>query len=374
MNSRWRGNDGPWRGIVALLALLALLGRSRGVESEIRRASRSARREARAGRRGGGGLVGLIVGVVVVMALLGLLGNLGALLTGIVPVLALCLIPGALLVFVGLAARSAQRAKEGREAGPAQTAEWAPEAAQAPQSTAVPAAAPIPPAARTAAVPQPPPVTAKAPVQQAVRKPIAEPVRNPADYRQRAIGYRRRLQSLIKSRRRGPLSELMSAILPKLEGWEERVGQLADRLANVETDRLIQRDIKEVPANIQRMQALWEAETDPATRQQIERTLGGYQEQQTQLAALSRLMRRTRFVLDDTLAAMGTIYSQVQVLDAMDIDSTRAAQIGDEIQEQVDRLNDVLSAYSDVNTAVAENEMDTAARRSRLEQGQAAGG
>ena len=250
-----------------------------------------------------------------------------------------------MLVFAGLAARSAQRAKEQREAGAGQ-----PAVAQTPQNQTAPAAAL--PHTRTATVP-PPVAPTKTVPQQPIRRPIAEPVRNPADYKQRAIGYRRRLQSLIKGRRRGPLSELMSTILPRLEGWEERVGQLADRLANFETDRLIQRDIKEVPANIQRMQSLWEAEVDPATRQQIERTLTGYKEQQAQLESLARLMRRTRFVLDDTLAAMGTIYSQVQVLDALDIDSARAAQIGAEIQEQVERLNDVLSAYSDVNAAAA---------------------
>ena len=150
------------------------------------------------------------------------------------------------------------------------------------------------------------------------------------------------------------------------------MGQLADRLTNFETDKLIQRDIKEVPSNIERMEALWEAEADPTTRKQIERTLAGYKEQQAQLEALARLMRRTRFVLDDTLAAMGTIYSQVQVLDAMDIDSARAARIGDEIQEQVDKLNDVLSAFSDVNQ-LPEDEIDDAARRIRLEKGGSAG-
>ena len=164
----------------------------------------------------------------------------------------------------------------------------------------------------------------------------------------------------------------MAAILPNLEGWEARVGQLADRLTNFETDKLIQRDIKEVPSNIERMESLWEAEADPATRKQIERTLAGYKEQQAQLEALTRLMRRTRFVLDDTLASMGTIYSQVQVLDAMDIDSARAARIGDEIQEQVDKLNDVLSAFSDVNQLPVD-EVDDAARRIRLEKSSAAG-
>lgn len=309
----------------------------------------------------------LIISLIVLMGVLSVLANLVALAANAAPAFALCLIPAALLLIAGLAAR---RAQEQRAAGAAPEQTAAPAAAAPPaQSQAAPAAAP-----RTAAAPTAASRPAAAP-RSVRQKPLTAPVKNPAEYRERAIGYRRRLQSLLKRRRRGPFSDLMAAILPRLEGWEERVGQLADRLANFETDRLIQRDIQEVPANIQRMEALWEAEADPATREQIERTLAGYRQQQAQLEALAKLMRRTRFVLDDTLAAMGTIYSQVQVLDAMDIDGTRAAQIGDEIQQQVDRLNDVLSAYTDVNAASAASEdeaSEMAARRTRLEQGRSA--
>ena len=38
-------------------------------------------------------------------------------------------------------------------------------------------------------------------------------------------------------------------------------------------------------------------------------------------------MKRTRLNLDDTLAAMGTVYSQLQVLNAMDIDGPTATRI-----------------------------------------------
>jgi hypothetical protein len=278
-----------------------------------------------------------------------------------------CLAPGALLVFLGLAAARTRgrQTPDTRQAQPQQAPAQASQVQPAQQALTKS----LPPAQlltaqRTPATPEP---------ARAMRKPAYEPVKNPADYRQRAIGYRRRIQSLIRSRRRGPLSDMMAAILPKLVGWEERVGQLADRLVNFETDKLIQRDIKEVPVNIERMQALWEVETDAAMRSQIERTLKGYKEQQTQLEALTRLMRRTRFVLDDTLAAMGTIYSQVQVVDALDIDSARATQIGEEIQTQVDRLSDVLAAYSDVSRQPPADEIDQAARRIRLERGNAVG-
>lgn len=372
MNYMWsrRGNRGLLSPLFGLIALLALIGGTRWMRGPRGRA---------AGTTGAGllgwlvvGLVAMVVFTLIVSIGVGFLANFGF-------SLFFCLAPGALLAFLVLAAN---RARERQVPGGTQPDRSAPawqtptvaalegtkttqqpvKDALAGKTGAAPAASPARPQAQSAPVKAGPPRAAPAP----------EPVRHPAVYRERAAGYRQRIQSLIRKRRRGPLSDWMTAVLPKLEGWEERVGQLADRLTNFETDKLIQRDIKEVPTNIVRLQALWEAESDDAMRKQMERTLGGYREQQTQLEALTRLMRRTRFVLDDTLAAMGTIYSQMQVLDAMDIDSARAAEITGEIQEQVDRLNDLLSAYSDVNQTPPDEVAD-AARRIRLERESANG-
>jgi hypothetical protein len=360
-----RGEEGGLvSAVIAVIALLALLGNSKRARRHARRASGSVAKGA-----GSMMLFWLIGGFLLFMGLMSLLSSIGGgAVAGLGFTFMFCLAPGAVLLFLGLAAHRA-RERSGQGTTPGSRAD----AAQPPPAQQRQPVAGIPAGRTIERSPKPAPQTQSAPAPaKAVRKPSPEPVKNPADYRQRAIGYRRRIQSLIKSRRRGPLADLMTAILPNLEGWEARVGQLADRLTNFETDKLIQRDIKEVPSNINRMEALWEAEPDPATRKQIERTLAGYKEQQAQLEALTRLMRRTRFVLDDTLASMGTIYSQVQVLDAMDIDSARAARIGDEIQEQVDKLNDVLSAFSDVNQ-LPDDEMDDAARRIRLEKGGSAG-
>jgi len=189
----------------------------------------------------------------------------------------------------------------------------------------------------------------------------------PAYYRERAASYRRRLQSIIKKRRPGPIADVLAEVVAKLTRWEERVGQLADRLNAFETDSIIQRDIKEVPGDITRLERQLVRETDPDLQQQIARTLDAYRAHRTQLETLVRLLRRTRFQLDDTLAAMGTIYSQVQVVDAMDLDGARAVQIGEEIQEQVDRLNDLLSAMTEAYEQ--HDDVGEAARRIRLAEG-----
>jgi hypothetical protein len=177
---------------------------------------------------------------------------------------------------------------------------------------------------------------------------------DPSYYRERATGYRRRIQSVIRNRRPGPLADMMTSVVANLQQWEERVGRLADRLTTFERDTLIQRDIKEVPANITRLRGQIEAETDAAIQQQMTRTLAGYEAQQAMLDTLARLMRRTRLMLDDTLVAMGTIYSQIQVIDAMDIDNAQANRIAVELDEQVKRLNDLLAALGEVSLNVSQ--------------------
>ena len=111
---------------------------------------------------------------------------------------------------------------------------------------------------------------------------------------------------------------------------------------------MLQRDLREVPTQIARLEAQLDGEKDAQVRLQMQETLDGYRTHQTQLDALVSLMRRTRLQLDQTLSAMGTIYSQVQMLQAMEIDGIRARQIADDIDDQVAGLSDLLAAMAEV--------------------------
>ncbi len=231
----------------------------------------------------------------------------------------------------------------------------APAAETAPQSVAAFPAAPPRHADRRDAAER-----HAAPARQAGKtavkpQPIPErPPRSPAEYRQRAVSYRRKIQSLIKMRRPGPIAERMTGVLQKLKSWEDRVGQLADRLNLYEKDDLIQRDVREAPMHIERLRRQLALEAEPEMQRQIQRTLAAYEEQQRQLELLAKVMKRTRLNLDDTLAAMGTVYSQLQVLNAMDIDGPTAARIAGDVDREVERLNDLMAAMSDVYKSSSE--------------------
>ena len=106
--------------------------------------------------------------------------------------------------------------------------------------------------------------------------------------------------------------------------------------------------------HIDRLRRQLSLEADPEMQRQVRRTLAAYEEQQRQLDLLARVMKRTRLNLDDTLAAMGTVYSQLQVLNAMDIDGPTAARIAGDVDREVERLNDLMAATSEVYSQSSE--------------------
>ncbi len=319
--------------ITAVLGLLSLLS---ALRPHRRGVARTARRVIGtiAGLIIGGSVLALGVLLFVIAALGNALGNNSG--AGFL----VCLAPAALLLLAAWAIVQS-RSRGGQAAAPAAAAEN-PQAVEArPTATTAPAVESAATTARSApaAIPAAPPIETH-----------AEPgARKPGEYRQRAVSYRRRIQSLIRSRRPGPFADRLNTVAAKLGSWEERVGQLADRLALFEGDELIQRDIREVPERITRLRRQVALEADPDMQAQMARTLAAYEEQHRQLQALARVMRRTRLNLDDTLAAMGTIYSQAQVLNALDVDGATAVRIAEDIDHEVDRLNDLLSALSEVN-------------------------
>jgi len=86
-------------------------------------------------------------------------------------------------------------------------------------------------------------------------------------------------------------------------------------------------------------------------RQQIETTLAGIGRQLETLDNLEDTIQRAELQLENTLANLGTIYSQTMLVDVKDIDSGRARRLRQEIVEEVTELSDMLLAMDEVYAA-----------------------
>ncbi|MEM7342877.1 MAG: protein kinase [Chloroflexota bacterium] len=164
----------------------------------------------------------------------------------------------------------------------------------------------------------------------------------------RAKEYREHISELITRQKKGAFAQQLGPVTAKLDLWETHLHQLADRLQKFEGNRLIQQDLQNVPVNISKLEKRLEEETNTAVRAQISETLVESKKHGEELKSLTNLMRRTDLEIDETLATIGTIYSQLQILGAKEIDSSRADRLSEDIGEQANRLSDLLSAMDEV--------------------------
>ncbi len=164
----------------------------------------------------------------------------------------------------------------------------------------------------------------------------------------RAAEYHTHIVNLIRQKKGSNLADQLTPIPAKLNLWQTHLKQLVERLNNFETNSILQRDLQDVPLNIARLQSQLERESNLQVRHEIVEAISKHQEHKHQLDALVTLMRRTELDIDETLAAIGAIYSQLQLIGARDVDSQRAKRLSADINEQAERLGDVLSAMDDV--------------------------
>ena len=87
---------------------------------------------------------------------------------------------------------------------------------------------------------------------------------------------------------------------------------------------------------------------NPELRQQLDQVLESKRKHIQSLRALDARMKQAELQLEQSVTALATVYSQVQLVDAQDVDSGRSERLQADIQEQVDRLNDLISAINEV--------------------------
>jgi len=165
---------------------------------------------------------------------------------------------------------------------------------------------------------------------------------------EQALSYHERVERLVQQQRGGVLRDRLADTTAQLGDWLESIFQLARKLDAYQADTIIHRDRAAVPEDIRRLRARLQAEDDPGVRAQLEAALAGREAQWQSLEALDNTMDRARYQLESTISALGTIYSQVQLIGARDMDSDRAQRLRQDIADQVTVLQDIVQAINEV--------------------------
>lgn len=165
---------------------------------------------------------------------------------------------------------------------------------------------------------------------------------------ERALEYRQRIGDSLARAPAGVMRDHLQETTTGIADWIGNIFNLARRLDGFERDELIKGDFAGIPSALQDLQRRLTRESDEAVRAELDEALRGKQVQQENLERLQSTMERARLQMEATLTALGTVYSQLLLVGARDVDSSRSRRITESIQEQVVSLNDLLAAMSQV--------------------------
>jgi hypothetical protein len=176
-------------------------------------------------------------------------------------------------------------------------------------------------------------------------------IRNPVarERLKRALEYRR-LIGEAAGKHSGAMRRSLETTSSEIGAWIEQIYVLAKRMDAFEENEVINRDRRMVPQDLKNLRRRLEAEDAASVRAELEEAI---QTKETQLANLHYLednVKRADIQLDHTLSALGTVYAQMQLIDAKDVDSARAQRLQDDIRDEVMTLQDTISAIDEVQS------------------------
>lgn len=163
-----------------------------------------------------------------------------------------------------------------------------------------------------------------------------------------ALAYQRRIETEITKQREGLIRDRLDATANEITEWLSNIYQLAQRVDSYRGDELLARDRAELPKELERLTAQRKFETNSAVQAQLDEVITGKGNHWQSLRELDARMKQAALQIEQSLTALATVYSQVQLIDAQSVNSGRAERLQDDIREQVAQLNDLVSSINEV--------------------------
>jgi hypothetical protein len=117
-------------------------------------------------------------------------------------------------------------------------------------------------------------------------------------------------------------------------------------------DDLLAQERNTVPEEIESLSARRDRERDPKLRQELERVVESKGKQWQTLRTLDARMKQAELRLEQTMTALSTVYGQIQLVGAREVDSGRAERLEAEIREEISQLDDLISSINEISEQV----------------------
>jgi hypothetical protein len=165
---------------------------------------------------------------------------------------------------------------------------------------------------------------------------------------EQALEYERRIEHQLRQQPPGPIRQRIEGTANQVTDWLSNIYKLALQLDSYRHDDLLSRERELVPIEIDRLNNQRKVESNARVQAQLDEVLAAKRRHWQALRDLDSRMREAAFQLDSSLTALGTIYSQIHLVDAQSVGSGRTERLQADINEQVARLNDLVSSINDV--------------------------
>ncbi len=165
---------------------------------------------------------------------------------------------------------------------------------------------------------------------------------------EKALEYRQRIEEHVRSLDTGLLRDHLLDTTGGVADWVASVFGLAKRVDRYNGDQVLLRDRRDLPREIVELRARLQREDNDAVRQELQQAIAGKEGQLVNLQKLQNMMEKAEYQLETTLTALGTVYSQILLVSAKDIDSGRAQRLREDISDQVASLQSLQTTLDEV--------------------------
>lgn len=163
-----------------------------------------------------------------------------------------------------------------------------------------------------------------------------------------ALDYRRNMLKLIKQHQGALRTELRETV-NMVNAWISHMYDLAQHIDNFENNEIVMRDLRMIPQQIEKVRIRIDREKDERVREDLERQLKQLERQKMNLEQTQNSVKRAEIQLESTLSSLGTAYAQMALMGTKEVDSSKWRRTRLEIQDEVDRLQDTISAMDEVH-------------------------
>lgn len=164
-----------------------------------------------------------------------------------------------------------------------------------------------------------------------------------------AMEYRRNMIQLAKKHGGGMKAQLRHTV-NDVNDWIAAMYKLAENIDSFENNELVERDIRMVPQQIEKVKVRIERETDARVKEDLQRQLRLLEQQKANLEQTRNSVKRAEIQLETTLSSLGTMYAQISLIGTKGtVDSTGEQRRRLEIADEVNSLQDTIDAMEEVH-------------------------